>query len=210
MATEAFASSAYTAPMEFEAGELVRAAAAGDEGAWRDLVERFARMVWFTARSVGLSPAAAADVSQTTWLRLAEHLGRIREPSRVGAWLAVTARREALRVSRIESRVLLVDPWTELATMSSGQEPDSELLAAERNATLQHALAGLSARCVELLRALVADPPMTYEEISENLEIPMGSIGPTRGRCLARLRDLLFAAQQGERDEVVTSRKGTR
>ena len=84
--------------------ELVRAAAEGDQQAWDALVDRFAGLVWAIARAHRLSPADAADVSQTTWLRLVEHLGRIRDPERVGAWLAATARHECLRVIRHAGR----------------------------------------------------------------------------------------------------------
>src|SRR2546423_2044677 len=80
-----------------DTAEMVSAAALGEPAAWDALVDRYARLVWAVARAFGLSDADAADVSQTTWLRLAEHLPRLREPDRIGAWLATTARREAMR-----------------------------------------------------------------------------------------------------------------
>jgi RNA polymerase sigma factor (sigma-70 family) len=193
--------------MGSEAGALVRAAQAGDEGAWAELVERFARMVWATARSFGLSASAASDVSQTTWLRLAEHVDGLRDPDRVGGWLATTARREAMRVSRLESRVVLIDPWTELAAMPASGDLDEEFKRGEQSAAVQEALGGLSSRCRDLLLALVADPPLSYVDVGSQFDMPIGSIGPTRARCLERLRVLLAEPDRADLDRVTTTRR---
>jgi RNA polymerase sigma factor (sigma-70 family) len=131
--------------------------------------------------------ADASDVVQTTWLRLVEHLGRLQEPERVGAWLATTARREALRALRHSSRQV---PTEELPETPTETHLGAALLEAERDRALWQAFGGLSERCQTLLRILVTDPPPSYEEISAALDMPIGSIGPTRARCLERLRGL--------------------
>jgi RNA polymerase sigma factor (sigma-70 family) len=172
--------------------DLVVRAAAGDSAAWSDLVARFGGMIWSIARSVGLNESDAADVSQTTWLRFSEHLDRLHDSSRAGAWLATTARREAIRVSRLGTRQLLVDPWNWLDQPTENEaDLDSALLARERDILIQHAVGLLSERCRRLLMAAVADTSMSYEELSASLGMPIGSIGPTRGRCLKHLGRLV-------------------
>lgn len=166
---------------------LVRAAAGGDQAAWDAIVDRFQGLVWATARSHRLSPADAADVAQTTWLRLVENLGRIREPERVGAWLATTARRESLRLIRLRGREL---PSDDADAFESADEegPELALLRDERDTLLWRAFAKLSDRCQALLRLLVAPEEPSYEEIGAALDMPIGAIGPTRIRCLEKLR----------------------
>src|SRR3954451_7085335 len=176
-----------------EVAELVRAAAEGDRDAWDALVDRFNGLVWSVARSHRLSTVDASDVVQTTWLRLVEHLGRLQEPERVGAWLATTARRESLRTLRQSARVLATEP--ELLPDPGTDAPlAAALLAGERDRALWTAFGGLSERCQVLLRLLVADPPPSYEDVSAVLDMPIGSIGPTRQRCLDRLRGLAETA----------------
>ena len=176
-----------------DVGQLVRDAADGDQAAWNELVERFQGLVWATSRSYRLSRADAADVAQTTWLRLVENLGRLQEPERVGAWLATTARRESLRTLRFSSRVLATEP--ELLPDPGTDAPlAAALLAGERDRALWTAFGGLSERCQVLLRLLVADPPPSYEDVGAALDMPIGSIGPTRQRCLERLRGLAETA----------------
>lgn len=167
--------------------ELVRAAADGDQEAWDAIVDRFAGLVWSIARAHRLSPTDAADVSQTTWLRLVEHLGRLRDPERVGAWLASTARHECLRVIRHAGR-FVADPDVDLDAVATEPEPSALLLATERTSALWRAVEALPERCRLLIRALMADPPPSYEDIAEAFGIPIGSIGPTRARCLDQLR----------------------
>lgn len=172
-----------------EPADLVVAAAAGDQEAWGALVDRYAGLLWAIARAHRLSAADAADVMQTVWLRLAEYLDRIRKPGSVGAWLATTMRRECLRVLRRHAReqpagddvILDIDaPYADT--------PEDLITRAERDALLRQALEHLCERCWRLLRVLVADPPPTYEQVSAALDMPVGSIGPTRARCLERLR----------------------
>ncbi|MCW2933352.1 MAG: rpoE [Actinomycetia bacterium] len=168
--------------------ELVAAAAAGDQSAWDALVDRYGSMLWSLTRSYRLGPADAADVVQTTWLRLVENLDRIVDPERLPGWLATTVRRECLRVSR---RADVPRPGDDFAAIpDGGPEPGDRLLREERDAALWQALAKLGESCRRLLRVLLADPPPSYAEASVILGMKVGSIGPTRQRCLARLRQL--------------------
>ena len=166
---------------------LVDRAALGDEDAWDDLVARFAGLVWSVARGYGLDVADVADVSQTCWLRLAENLHRLHDRERVGAWLATTARRESLAVLK-RGRRQVPSGVTFDDEQAGGPEPDSSLLRRERSAALFAAFRELPASCRTLLRVLLADPAPSYAEVSENLDMPVGSIGPRRARCLERLR----------------------
>jgi RNA polymerase sigma factor (sigma-70 family) len=171
--------------------ELVHAAADGDQRAWEGLIARFGGLVWSVARAHGLSAADAADVSQTAWLRLVEHLHRLRDPERVGTWLASTTRHEALRTLRRGRRQLPVGDEAELeGSAPLVDSPEARTLAAERSDLLWRAFAALPARCQALLRVLMADPPPSYQQVAVALDMPIGSIGPTRGRCVERLRQL--------------------
>ena len=174
---------------EGDVGGLVAAAAGGDPAAWERLVDRYGGLVWSVVRAMGLDVADAADVSQTTWLRLAEHLGRLREPERVGAWLAVTARREALRTRQRSSRLVLDSFCGE--GPDGDDDLDTALLRDERDALLWRTFSALSEPCKALLRVLMSDPPPSYVEVGEALEMPVGSIGPRRQRCLQALRKQL-------------------
>jgi RNA polymerase sigma factor (sigma-70 family) len=159
----------------------------GDPEAWSEIVRRFEGVLRAVVRGHRLSHADAADVVQTTWLRLAENLDRLQDPSRVGAWLATTARRESLRTVRKLAREL---PAERPPEPSHGEVApvDRRLLQADRDAALWAAFARLSPRDQKLLRMLVADPQPSYEEIGKALAMRTGSIGPTRGRALQRLR----------------------
>lgn len=166
---------------------LIRSALDGDEAAWNAIVDRFDGLVWATTRGYRLSSADAADATQTTWLRLVEHLDRIQDPERLGAWLATTARHECLRLIRIGGREL---PSDEAGVFDVPVEdaPDRRLLARERDRALQRALAKIGERCQTLLRLLASVEPPSYEEIGAALGMPVGAIGPTRARCLEKLR----------------------
>ena len=172
-----------------EVGFAVVAAAQGDSEAWDLLIDRFARLIWAIARSMGLSLADADDVSQTTWLKLAEHLGNLRDPERVGLWLAVTARNESLRILRRAHRDVPFDPLADVRRGSAGPDVDISLLEKERDQALWRAFQTLPSSCRVLLLMLTAEPAFSYEEVSASLQMPVGSIGPTRGRCLERLRN---------------------
>jgi RNA polymerase sigma factor (sigma-70 family) len=177
---------------------LVVAARGDDESAWHGLVDEFGSLVWSIARAHRLGSSDAADVSQTTWLRLAEHLTRLRDPEKVGGWLAATARHECLRVLRRAQRELPAGDELPEPSGPGVPAPAARLIRDERAAALWDAFAQLPDRCQSLLRVLMADNPPSYEEVSESLEMPIGSIGPTRARCLERLRRL--AARGGISD----------
>ncbi|HZD67870.1 MAG TPA: sigma-70 family RNA polymerase sigma factor [Actinomycetes bacterium] len=185
-------------------GWLLAAASGGDQDAWGRLVGRFSGLVWAVVRSFRLEGDAAADVSQTTWLRLVEHLGDIRDPARLGSWLATTARRESIRTLKLSGRQLPTDEESQLEPAPAAQnEVSLHLLRKERDVVLWRAFETLSARCRQLLRVLMADPAPTYAEVSAALAMPLGSIGPVRGRCLAALR------QQLERLGILSAEPGS-
>jgi RNA polymerase sigma factor (sigma-70 family) len=167
--------------------ELVRNARDGDESAWGAIVDRFEGLVWATTRAHRLPQAAAADVTQTTWLRLVENLDRIKDPERLGAWLATTARRECLRHIRLRGRELQVEDES-IFEASTEESLDRRIIDRERYDALWQAFARLGERCQALLRLLSVPDPPSYEEIGAALEMPIGAIGPTRSRCLEKLR----------------------
>jgi RNA polymerase sigma factor (sigma-70 family) len=182
-----------------EVVRLVRAAADGDSDAWKGIVQRFSGMVWAITRGYCPNSADAADVFQTTWLRLVEHLDRIANPEHVGSWLATTARRESLRVARTSTRTF---PAEADSLVSLGHvehhspeqavlEAEQAMLDSERARQVWHAFRELPARCQQLLRVLMATPPPSYAVVAAALDMPIGSIGPSRARCLDRLRQML-------------------
>jgi RNA polymerase sigma factor (sigma-70 family) len=171
---------------------LVQRAVDGDRLAWESLVDLYSGLIWAVTRQFRLCDADAADVMQTTWLRLLEHINRLNDASRVGAWLATTARRECLRTLAHRKRVVLTGDERDLESEDvRGAEVDSSLLAAERAEHVSCALSQLPLRWRQIMILLSADPPTSYEEISATLHVPIGSIGPTRRRCLRRLHGLL-------------------
>lgn len=176
---------------------LATAAASGSELAWERLVQELGGMLWAVARAFRLSDADAADVVQATWARLVEHLDRLSEPGRVAAWVATTARRECLRVLRDRRRQIPTDEDPR-AEASGEPLPEMQLLMGERDQVLWQGFNRLRPSDQALLRLLIADPRPAYEEIAAALDIPIGSIGPTRARALERLRDEL-----GDREELV-------
>ena len=177
-----------------EVAGLVRGAAAGDRRSWERLVDQFARLIWSITADFKLAESDAADVAQTTWLRLLEHIDRIEYPDRVGSWLAATARNECLRSLAARKRVILAqDDEVLTGVVASVPEVDERILADERDQVVRDALSRLPRRSQRLLELLMADPPTSYAEISNEMGLPVGSIGPTRGRCLAQLRVLLQA-----------------
>lgn len=180
---------------DLEATRLIRRAASGDRMAWEQLVDKYGRLIWSITRDFKLVESDAADVFQTTWMRLIEHIDRIEHADRVGSWLATTARNECLRSLAAHKRLVLVhedDPFDGAAAHEP--EVDEALLAAERAEVVREAMTHLPHRWQRLMEMLMADPPASYAEISDELGLPVGSIGPTRGRCLARLRTLLDEA----------------
>jgi RNA polymerase sigma factor (sigma-70 family) len=163
--------------------------------AWERLVDQFSRLIWSITGEFRLVESDAADVVQTTWLRLLEHIHRIEYPERVGSWLAATARHECLRSLTARKRVVLGHDQAELDDpVAHEPEVDARLIADERAQVVRDAVSRLPRRWQRLLELLTDDPPASYAEISDQLGLPIGSIGPTRGRTLARLRVLLQAS----------------
>lgn len=167
----------------------------GDEKAWTTLTDQYSNLLWSVARGLRMSDSDAADAVQTAWLRLVENLDAIREPDRLGSWLATIVRRECYDIRRRSQRVRPGEPDGPDGWDRPGfDDPlDGALLRDERDAALWRAFGGLRPPCQRLLRVLMADPPPSYAEVSAALEVPVGSIGPTRQRCLKCLRDLLLA-----------------
>jgi RNA polymerase sigma factor (sigma-70 family) len=171
--------------------DLVTRAREGDPQAWDGLVERYLGMVHAICRGHRLGADDAADVNQVVWLRLVEHLSRIRSPAAVGGWIAATTRNECLRMRRMSGRLVLTGDEDLDHEHEPGTGIDAGLLVYERDRALIDAFGRLGDRCQHLLRLLMADPPPSYDEVAAALGMPVGSIGPTRGRCLEQLRHLL-------------------
>ena len=184
---------------------LVGRAEGGDKAAWDEIVERFTGLLWSVSRSFRLSEDEATDVVQTTWLRLVENLSRIDDPERLAGWLATTARHECLRVLRRTGREDVGWSDTTVPTVlddtalgradRSETDLDLRLLTDERDVQLWQCFSRLSDRCQQLLRVLTATEAHAYAEVSAALGLPIGSIGPTRMRCLTRLRRLVTQAE---------------
>ena len=186
---------------DLSVADLVARAAGSDESAWNELVDRFAPLVWSICVRYQLSRADIEDVGQTVWLRLVEHLGKLREPAALPGWLATTTHRECLRVvTAAQKSERLGTRLDEALQFVDDTAIDQEILIAERNAALRAAFAELPPRCRQLLRMLMADPAYSYAEISATLHIPVGSIGPQRARCLERLRQSHVLTALGEDD----------
>jgi RNA polymerase sigma factor (sigma-70 family) len=180
---------------ELEVALLVHRAASGDRRAWECLIDQYARLIWSITREFKLVESDAADVVQTTWMRLIEHIDRLRHPERVGSWLAATARNECLRNLAARKRIVFANEDGVFdGPADNDPEIDDALLARERAEIVREAMAHLPGRWQRLMELLMADPPVSYAEISDQLGLPVGSIGPTRARCLARLRTLLEAS----------------
>jgi RNA polymerase sigma factor (sigma-70 family) len=194
-AQELFSLDVAPAPGDSDITAVVRRAGNGDLQAWNRLVDQYGRLIWSITARFKLIESDAADVVQTTWMRLIEHIDRIEQPDRIGSWLASTARNECLRHVAARKRLVLVHEDAEFDGVDyHGPAVDEALLAAERAQVVRDAMAHLPAQWQQLLELLMADPPISYAEISDQLGLPVGSIGPTRGRCLAKLRVLLEAS----------------
>ncbi len=166
---------------------LARAAAAGDERAWQALVERFTPALRAAAHGFRLANVDIDDVVQNTWLAAFRHIDQLKKPEAIGGWLMVTVRREALRsLQRQVREVLTDDPPVPAAPV--GAQPDSIVIETERQQALRAAVRRLPSRQRRLLATLLAAPGTSYADISSRLDMPVGSIGPTRDRGLERLR----------------------
>ena len=192
--------------------DLVIRARNGDKQAWDALVERYAPLIWSICRRHRLGGADADDVGQSVWLQLVEHLGTLRDPAALPGWLATTTRRECGRVLRAAHgpHAARYTPNVEDIADEQTGTAEQELLAAERHAALHEAFLQLPHCDQQLIALLTQDPPAPYAKISSSLGIPVGSIGPTRGRCLDRLRrhPALAALINAETDSAEVSCPG--
>jgi RNA polymerase sigma factor (sigma-70 family) len=177
------------------AAQLLDSAARGMESAWREIVKRFSPLIYAVCLRNGISGADAQDVAGAVWLRLLTNLANIREPNALPGWLSTTARNECLMLLRHKNRQIPTDG----ALFGERFEPDfdADLIDAERREAAREAFAQLSRSDQELLSMLFSDPPRPYKEISSTLGIPVGAIGPTRARCLARARNTPAIAALG-------------
>ncbi|MGA8994723.1 MAG: sigma-70 family RNA polymerase sigma factor [Nocardioidaceae bacterium] len=184
-----------------QVAELVESARSGDAEAWDLIIEEFSPLVCSVVRGYRLGDAAAADAVQSTWLRLLEHLDSVRQPARLAGWLRTTSQRACLETLRGSGRERLVDHQGAERLFSSAssrlareQGPECDVVRREQVALLRVAVAALPPRQRALVDLLTATPALGYREISERLDIPVGSIGPTRARILDRLREGLAAS----------------
>ena len=180
---------------------LVTRASGGDQGAWHELVDRYAPLVYTICTRYRLSNHDIEDVGQNVWLLLVEQLGKLREPAALPGWLATTTARECLRVVTAASKTeRLGTGLDDSVVFVDDATIDGEILVAERNAALRAAFAELPPRCRQLLSMLISDPPHSYADIHAELGLPVGSIGPQRARCLERMRrsSALAALVEGE------------
>jgi RNA polymerase sigma factor (sigma-70 family) len=190
--------------MRTEIVDLVSGARNGDQRAWDALVEQFASLIWSICRKYRLGDADAEDVGQIVWLRLVDHLDKVRDPAALPGWLATTTRRECARVLRAAPGVHPAGCGADVERIAGEQAgtAEQELLAAERHAAVRLALADLPSACQRLMAMLAVDPPVPYAEIGARLGIAVGSIGPTRARCLDRLRRHPAIAALADADRV--------
>jgi RNA polymerase sigma factor (sigma-70 family) len=177
--------------------ELLDAARGGSDDALSRIVTEHSPLLWHVARAAGLSSGDAEDVMQTVWLRLLAHLDDIRTSAALTGWLVVTARREAWRV-RAAGRKQVPAGSEALDTLpDQGTGPQDQVLIDDQRRTMWVAIAQLSERCQELLRVVAFVPRPDYSAVAAELGMPIGSVGPTRGRCLAKLRVLLGLDPEG-------------
>ena len=170
-------------------GDMVAAAGDGDQTAWSDLVARFRGRVNRVTRAHGLDPYQADDVAQETWLRLYRSLGTVRDPFSLGAWIETTARRESLRALGGHRHEELTGDDVGVDRPAFDDAGDAVL--EERKAALARGMRKLNRRQRALMESLLAEPAPSYADVSLRVGIPIGSIGPTRGRCVRRLRQEL-------------------
>jgi RNA polymerase sigma factor (sigma-70 family) len=163
---------------------LVENAAVGTESAWREIVARYSPLVRAVCRGCGLTNADAQDVAGSVWLRLVTHLKTLRDPEALPGWLCTTVRHECLMLMRYRNRQVPTDN----IVITYDPEIDEVLINEARRTAAMDAFARLPERDRDLLSMLFSDPPVPYKDISSQLGIPVGAIGPTRARCLARAR----------------------
>jgi RNA polymerase sigma factor (sigma-70 family) len=165
---------------------LVMKAAIGDMSAYQSLVEAFTPLVWSICRGTGIGASDTEDVVQGVWLRVVQNLHGLREPEKFVGWIATITRNECSAVIRRLVRARNINQMS--VPQQTSEATDAAVLAAERAAAVRHALSNLDDRCRQLLSMLSSNTPVPYVQISEVLKIPVASIGPTRARCLEKLR----------------------
>jgi RNA polymerase sigma factor (sigma-70 family) len=185
--------------MSHSDAELVEGARQCDEESWEHIVGRYQPLITAISRRHRLAPDDVNDLSQYVWMQLLDHIHRLREPPALRGWIAATATHRCYEILRNQKRSVSVDPLVigrfELAAATArktnGEGPvevDNDLLRAEQRRAIRQGLAELTESQQELLRLLVADPPVPYSEISRRMRLPIGSIGPTRARLLKKLK----------------------
>jgi len=174
---------------------LLEACQHGDQDAWNALVDRYSALIYSIPLKHGLSEQDAADVFQSVCVTLLEKMGSIRDPRGLPAWIITTTTRQCWAVMRQHHR--------EVGRLAGGPEaaevdlpdpdplPDEELVSLERQHVVRAAVARLSSNCRVLVEALFSDDPLSYHELAEVLGVPLNSLGPTRSRCLSKLKRLL-------------------
>ena len=170
---------------------LLDAAREGGEHALGQIVAELSPLLWQVARAAGLSPGDAEDVLQTVWLRLVSHLDDIHDATSLTGWLVTTTKRESWRVRAAERRQLPADTEQLADLPDKGPGSEEQVILDDQRRVLWAAIGQLPARCQQLLRIVAFAPRPDYAAVAHALGMPVGSIGPTRGRCLAKLRALL-------------------
>jgi RNA polymerase sigma factor (sigma-70 family) len=171
--------------------DLVTRARNRDKQAWDALVERYAPLIWSICRRHRLDGTDGTDdVGQSVWLQLVDQLDKVRDPAALPGWLATTTRRECARVLRAVRGPHAARYALDAETIQDDQArmAEQQLLVAERHTALRDAFTRLAPCCQQLIALLIEDPPIPYTQISARLGIPVGSIGPSRRRCLDKLR----------------------
>jgi RNA polymerase sigma factor (sigma-70 family) len=170
---------------------MIRSGGKVRDAAWSDMLHRHSPKMFAVARSFDLDRQTAEDLVQTVWLRFLERSHQLRDTSSVGPWLCMIVRNEARRLVTRRRTVPVADGWDQRP--ADVPSPTSGLVATEQAKALRSAFAKLGDDCRALLTLMLADPPLSYDEIAAALDRPRGSLGPTRQRCLDQLRRLLPA-----------------
>ena len=170
---------------------MIRAGGSSREAAWTDMLRRYTPKMYAVARSFDIDQQTAEDLVQTAWLRFLERSGQLRDESSVGPWLCMIVRNEARRLVTRRRTIPTAEGWDQRP--ADFQSPAAGLVATEQAKALRSAFAKLGEDCRRLLTLVLADPPLSYDEIAVALDRPRGSLGPSRQRCLDHLRRLLPA-----------------
>ena len=171
--------------------QLLQQVLAGDQTAWDELVARHQRRLWTIARARGLDHDAAHDAIQSTWLCLLDHIEQIRDPAALRGWLNTVMKRETVRLGRQRQRERERTERLAFQPQRAGESPEGSVVFNDELTMVGGAFARLSDRCRQLLRLLFSNADLSYAEVAAELDMPIGSLGPSRARCLERLRNLL-------------------